>query len=112
MWGSFSAPIDDQRDHTIEVGAYLFRGDAERFHPLFMSPSIAPFISLWIIAEIVGDSVHLDRDGGSLAVEIEHERAKWMLPPEFQSSGAQPEYSPQPDFSRAHAFAMLTCSVD
>jgi len=95
--GSFKTTTDDVGDDAVKIPPHVFGGDADRFHSLLASPSVASLIASRVVAEVMGQAVYLDRDTGGLAKEIEHERPKRMLFAELQSPWPQTKHSPEPD---------------
>ena len=81
--GPFEASIDDVDEHALQIGPDIFSCNADRLDALLMRPSIAAEIGQSNCLEIVSQPIDFDGDGSSLAIEIEHEGAKWVLPPEL-----------------------------
>ena len=65
--GSFKTVIDDVGDDAVKVPPHVFGGDADRFHSLLASPSVASLIASRVVAEVKGQAVYLDRDTSGLA---------------------------------------------
>ena len=59
-------------------------GDTDDGQPLRFGPSGSCIVTLWPIAHVVGDAVHLDRDAGRGTIEIEHERPERVPAAEFR----------------------------
>jgi len=57
-------------------------------------------------------AVYLNRESGSLAIEVEDEWPEGMLSPELKSPWPQSEHAPKADLRRAHAFAKFTSFAD
>jgi hypothetical protein len=95
------------RQNAFQVGSYVSSGISDCLDPLHLSPSVTTQIRLGSRFEVVCDAIHLDRDAGGLAEEVEHKRPKGMLLPELQAFGSQTKHSPKPDLGRAHSFSKL-----
>jgi hypothetical protein len=70
---------DDGIRRFINTAIQISSGNAHHSDAMFLEPSIAAFVVLRSIAQIVADPVDLNREMGLSTVEVEHVGTDWML---------------------------------
>ena len=80
--GQRAAP-DDETQHRLQIVEHVACGQPKNVDILLGKPGIAPCIPVGVAAHVVRQSIDLDREARRRAVEVQHIRADWMLPPKL-----------------------------
>jgi hypothetical protein len=78
----------------------------------FSHVRIAALVTLRAIAEIVAEAIEFDREPRRRTIEVDDERAEWMLLAEFEASRAVAKSLPEQGFGEAHGAAQLARPYD
>lgn len=80
--GSVHASADDVGHHGVKIRSHVASGYTDCLDALTPNPIVASRVPLRVIAHVMPNAVYLDREARRLAIEVEYEWAKGMLPSE------------------------------
>jgi hypothetical protein len=74
----------DAAAHPLDISLHIVRRDAKKAHAVFGDEFFAYAIPFCVFSDVVDWAIDLDREAMLLTVEVQHEDAYRMLPPELQ----------------------------